>query len=81
MVVPDLTGLARRHGGQLSVEGLMAIIDGRTVMPAHGGRYMPVWGYEFWVEAGADEEAEIAVRTLLSRLIDYLATLQQPPRP
>ncbi|MDJ0926995.1 MAG: c-type cytochrome, partial [Gammaproteobacteria bacterium] len=49
VVVPDLTTLAERQGGQINVEQLMSIIDGRTVITAHGTRYMPVWGYEFWV--------------------------------
>lgn len=37
---------------------------------------MPVWGYEFWVEEGADVEAEAAVRTIVDQLIAYLRSIQ-----
>ena len=77
VVVPDLTTLAERQGGRVNVEQLMAVIDGRTVVLAHGTRYMPVWGYEFWVDAGADEAAEEEVRIIMSRLVDYLASIQR----
>ena len=75
--VPDLTRLARRNDGQLDEEKLSEIIDGRSVVIAHGTRYMPVWGYEFWVEEGADREAEAEVRLIIDRLIDYLRALQR----
>lgn len=77
VVVPDLTTLAERQGGRVNVEQLMSIIDGRTVVMAHGTRYMPVWGYEFWVDAGADDAAEEEVRIIMSRLVDYLASIQR----
>jgi len=75
--VPDLTRLARREGGQLDVGKISEIIDGRSVVVAHGTRYMPVWGYEFWVEEGADSEAEAEVRTILGRLVGYLRSIQR----
>ena len=31
---------------------------------------MPVWGYEFWVEEGADEEAEQRVEIIIRNLIE-----------
>jgi mono/diheme cytochrome c family protein len=75
--VPDLTRLARRNDGKLDEEKLSEIIDGRSVVIAHGTRFMPVWGYEFWVEEGADREAEAEVRQIIDRLIDYLRALQR----
>ena len=75
--VPDLTRLARRNNGQLDEDKLGEIIDGRSVVIAHGTRYMPVWGYEFWVEEGADREAEQEVRQIIARLVDYLRALQR----
>lgn len=77
VMVPDLTRLADRRGGRLDAERLAEIIDGRAVVVAHGTRYMPVWGYEFWVESGADAGAEAEVRTILLRLLDHLASLQR----
>lgn len=76
VMVPDLTTLSRRYGGQIDTTRLREIIDGRAVVVAHGERTMPVWGYEFWVEEGADMEAEAAVRTIVDRLIAYLRTMQ-----
>jgi mono/diheme cytochrome c family protein len=75
--VPDLTRLVQRQGGEFRDERLREIIDGRAVVVAHGTRYMPVWGYEFWVEQGADVEAEDEVEAMVVRLTDYVRTLQR----
>ena len=40
----DLTSLAERNGGEFSYWRVFAVIDGRYVVPGHGGRDMPVWG-------------------------------------
>jgi hypothetical protein len=39
---------------------------------------MPVWGYEFWVEEGADPQAEENVEIIISNLIEYLESIQVP---
>jgi mono/diheme cytochrome c family protein len=75
--VPDLTGLYRRHGNKFPAQKVREIVDGRSVVVAHGTRYMPVWGYELWVEAGADSEAEMQTRGMLERLVDYLRQRQR----
>ena len=41
---PDLTKIAKRHGGRLPAGEIAAFIDGRSVVSAHGPREMPVWG-------------------------------------
>jgi len=38
---------------------------------------MPVWGYEFWVEEGADPEAEDRVDTIVRNLVDYIRSIQR----
>lgn len=43
----DLTRIAQRRGGHFPVAEIAAFIDGRTVMPAHGSREMPIWGERF----------------------------------
>jgi hypothetical protein len=43
-MVPDLTLLARRHGGTFPEDEVRKIIDGRTTLPPHGSREMSVWG-------------------------------------
>jgi mono/diheme cytochrome c family protein len=80
VVVPDLTGLAGRHAGRFPEERVREIIDGRAVLPAHGSRLMPVWGYEF--EARAGERADVAspraeAQALIDRLVEYLRSLQR----
>lgn len=80
-VVPDLTRISERYGGEFPAAEIMETIDGRSVVvSAHGTRLMPVWGYEFWVEEGADSEAETEVHTVIERLIDHLRTIQAAGR-
>ena len=75
--VPDLTVLEARDGDSFDEELLRRIIDGREAVIFHGTRYMPVWGYEFWVEEGADAAAEERVNQIVFNLIDYLRSLQR----
>jgi len=49
ITVPDLTTLRKRQGDRFPADTLRKIIDGRNIVIYHGTRYMPVWGYEFWV--------------------------------
>jgi len=74
--VPDLTRLAERRGGRFPRSEIGEVIDGRSPVLAHGTRQMPVWGREFWVEQGADVEAERRARDMIDRLIDYLESIQ-----
>jgi mono/diheme cytochrome c family protein len=73
---PDLTRISERNGGQFPAQAILETIDGRSPLLAHGTRTMPVWGYEFWVEEGADITAERDARELLRRLVLYLESIQ-----
>ena len=75
-VVPDLTQIHRRYNNSFPIEELRAIVDGRNLITAHGTRSMPVWGYEFWWEEGADSEAEAAARELIDKLLAYIRSIQ-----
>jgi mono/diheme cytochrome c family protein len=75
--VPDLTMLAERYGDAFPDSALRKIIDGREIVIVHGTRYMPVWGYEFWLEEGADEAAQRNVETIVENLIAYLESIQR----
>ena len=75
--VPDLTRLQERKGDNFPEDVLRKIIDGREVVIVHGTRYMPVWGYEFWVEEGADEEAQERVEVIVDNLVEYLRSIQR----
>ena len=77
ITVPDLTRLKARRGDTFDEEVLRKIIDGQETVVLHGTRYMPVWGYEFWVEEGADEEAQERVEIIVDNLVEYLRSVQQ----
>lgn len=79
--VPDLTTLQVRMGDDFPEEVLRRIIDGRNAVIYHGTRYMPVWGYEFWVEEGADDAARQRVDRIVAQLVEYLRSIQQKGAP
>ena len=72
----DLTRLAQRRGGRFPVTEIAAYIDGRTVVPAHGGREMPIWGERFGEMGGGGSVGEEVVRGNLLVLIEYLQAIQ-----
>lgn len=76
VLVPDLTRLFQRRGNRFPAAEIREVIDGRSVVIAHGTRYMPVWGYEFWVEEGGDVVAEEEARIMIDRLVNYLESIQ-----
>lgn len=76
VLVPDLTRLYQRRGNVFPAAEIREVIDGRSVVIAHGTRYMPVWGYEFWVEEGADVVAEEEARIMIDRLVNFLQSIQ-----
>jgi mono/diheme cytochrome c family protein len=77
IAVPDLTQLRRHQGEDFPAATLRKIIDGREIVIYHGTRYMPVWGYEFWIEEGADEAAQSRVEIIIDNLITYIESIQR----
>lgn len=75
--VPDLTRISARWGDRFPAQEIREIIDGRSPVLAHGTRVMPVWGREFWVDEGADIEAERNARDVVDRIVEYLESIQQ----
>ena len=75
--VPDLTLLEKRRGDSFPEDVLRKIIDGQETVVVHGTRYMPVWGYEFWVEEGADDKAKERVEIIVDNLVEYLRSIQR----
>jgi mono/diheme cytochrome c family protein len=76
----DLTVLARDSGGEFPAWRVAAVIDGRYVIPAHGGRDMPVWGKLFLesdAEEFAPEEAAAVTQERIRQITEYIATLQR----
>jgi mono/diheme cytochrome c family protein len=72
----DLTTSTLRAGGIFPEAELVAVIDGRTAVSAHGARDMPVWGLSF-ADRGrvANQEREIAAE--IRALVRYLRALQR----
>ena len=77
IAVPDLTRMRQRRGNTFPEDVLRKIIDGQETVVVHGTRYMPVWGYEFWVEEGADDAAHERVEVIVDNLVEYLRSLQR----
>lgn len=75
----DLTTLSRRAGGHFDELAVMATIDGRRQVAAHGPREMPVWGAVFERERREAGEPFAATSGLLDAraLADYLRSLQE----
>lgn len=75
--VPDLTRIAARRGGEYPEEQIRRIIDGREVLPAHGTRVMPVWGFEFYAQNMDEKDAAARTEAMVNRLTDYVRSLQR----
>lgn len=76
---PDLTTLARRNGGVFPAPRMYDVIEGSG--PGHGGREMPVWGWDYTIRAAElfpDNPYYQAsyVRTRIDALVEYLRQLQ-----
>ena len=74
--VPDLTRLVADPRDEFPAQAIRDAIDGRSMAISHGTRQMPVWGYEFWVEEGADVVAERNAREMINRIVAYLESIQ-----
>lgn len=73
----DLTTLAQRAGGRFDEAAVMAVIDGRRAVAAHGSREMPVWGAVFEEELQKQRYTRYSGLLRSRVLADYLKTLQQ----
>lgn len=71
---PDLTTLAKRHGGKFPYDYVFNVLRFGTRFASHGSSDMPIWGPIFGSMENYDEAA---VRKRMKDLSDYLASLQQ----
>ena len=71
---PDLTTLAKRHGGKFPYEYVSDVLRFGTRILSHGSSDMPIWGPVF---GSMDYYDDVAVRKRIKDLSDYLASLQQ----
>lgn len=71
---PNLTTLARRHGGTFPQEYVSNVLRFGPGFSAHGSSEMPVWGPLFQY---LENYNEAAVRQRIKNLCDYLESIQE----
>lgn len=74
---PDLTLLAKNNGGTFPTMRVIAIIDGRETVRAHGEREMPVWGEVFARQGSQATDARARARGQVQEITSYLQAIQQ----
>jgi len=75
--VPDLTLLTKRHKSTYPLDEVMATIDGRRAVRAHGDRNMPVWGEKFRSETEGKKYSELTTLVKERAIAEYVSTLQR----
>ena len=79
--VPNLAMITERNGGKFPVQKIYDIIEGSSVVAAHGTRDMPLWGDRYrkapqpQTPDQASMASDLAQQRVLS-LVYYLGTLQ-----
>ena len=76
----DLTRLSELNGGEFPYWKVFETIDGRSLIPAHGTRDMPIWGQEFLSDDGKTYGpigGEAVTQERIHALAEYIATLQK----
>ena len=79
VVSPPLTGLAAANDGDFPMQSVLAIIDGRADVRAHGSG-MPVWGAVFNDPLAATvsgQSADYITRGRILSLAYYLESIQE----
>jgi mono/diheme cytochrome c family protein len=74
---PDLTVIARDHGGEFPLEDVVRTIDGREAPRAHGDPTMPVWGRVLTEEIGGTKGGLPVERRVRGRILSIAEHLQQ----
>jgi mono/diheme cytochrome c family protein len=73
----DLTQLQKKNKGVFPVEKVMATIDGKTRVEAHGESKMPVWGEIFEKEATVQKDSKAASTAKIKAIVEYVSTIQR----
>jgi hypothetical protein len=77
---PDLARIAARHGGRFDRARIAEWVEGRTLLPAHGSREMPIWGEALSAEFDRYAEGDALIGATLDPILAYLESLQGEPR-
>jgi mono/diheme cytochrome c family protein len=70
---PDLTTLARRHGGKFPEAYVSDVLRNGVRISAHGPAEMPIWGVDFRTSDRLDE-SQVTLR--ITNLSNYIKSLQ-----
>jgi mono/diheme cytochrome c family protein len=70
---PNLTTLARRHGGKFPEDYVLSVLRNGVEVPAHGTAEMPVWGPIFDL-MNRNKETQSKLR--ITNLVNYLKSIQ-----
>ena len=75
----NLTQLSTQNKGEFPFWRVYRAIDGREIVRGHGSREMPLWGFVFQVEEGANGTSaqQDLVRGRIWQLVYYLESLQE----
>ncbi|HYA27250.1 MAG TPA: c-type cytochrome [Acidobacteriota bacterium] len=73
----DLTQIQKKNKGVFPLEKVIATIDGKTRIEAHGESKMPVWGEIFEKESSAQKEPATASAARVKMIAEYIATIQR----
>ena len=80
---PDLTSIAKRHGGKFPAAWVYRIIDGRQEVRPHGSEEMPIWGDRYRADAlrglplPLNVSADAVVHGRILSLVYYLELIQE----
>jgi len=73
----DLTQLKKKNKGVFPLEQVIATIDGKARIGAHGESKMPVWGEIFEKETSTQKEPAITSAARVKAIAEYLSTIQR----
>jgi mono/diheme cytochrome c family protein len=78
---PNLAMITERNGGKFPFQRIYEIIDGSSVLAAHGSRDMPLWGerYSKDTKPVTPDQVELSRKLAEQRILSlvyYIGTLQ-----
>jgi mono/diheme cytochrome c family protein len=78
----DLTRISARNAGRFDAARVARYIDGRTALPEHGTREMPIWGRRLDDRTGETlaEETRLAPGAIFL-IVEYLRSIQETDLP
>ena len=73
----DLTQLKKKNNGVFPLENVIATIDGKKRIGAHGESKMPVWGEILEKEASAQKDSAATAAAKVKAIAEYVSTIQR----